>query len=89
MQHARVERPQQWNAELPRTYTLVAELSLPKRREAKLQAYGREKDIVSTDPQTNVTMQKLEMLNRDYAGAVADRFPRRWIVWTGSGCPAG
>lgn len=42
-------------------------------REGKLQAYGRQKDIVSTDPQTNVTMQKLESLNKDYATAVSDR----------------
>lgn len=42
-------------------------------REAKLQAYGRQKDIVSTDPQTNVTLQKLEALNKDYAQAMADR----------------
>ena len=41
--------------------------------EQKLLAYGRQKDIISVDPQTNVTLQKLESLNRDYAGAVADR----------------
>ena len=42
-------------------------------REQQLLAYGRQKDIISVDPQTNVTLQKLESLNRDYAAAVADR----------------
>src|SRR5262249_14700334 len=42
-------------------------------KERKLQAYGQQKDIVSTDPQSNVTLQKLEALNRDYAEAVSDR----------------
>src|SRR5262249_33475189 len=42
-------------------------------KERQLQAYSRQKDIVSVDPQSNVTLQKLESLNRDYAGAVADR----------------
>lgn len=42
-------------------------------KEGKLQAYSREKDIVSIDPQSNVTTQRLESLNKDYADAVADR----------------
>jgi capsular exopolysaccharide synthesis family protein len=42
-------------------------------KEKELLAYGREKDIVSVDPKTNVTLQKLETLNRDYAAAVAER----------------
>jgi capsular exopolysaccharide synthesis family protein len=42
-------------------------------KEHQLAAYGKEKDIVSVDPGSNVTLQKLESLNRDYAGAVADR----------------
>lgn len=42
-------------------------------KERQLQAYSRQKDIVSVDPQTNVTLQKLEALNRDYAQAVSDR----------------
>jgi succinoglycan biosynthesis transport protein ExoP len=42
-------------------------------KEKELLAYGREKDIVSVDPRTNVTLQKLETLNRDYAAAVAER----------------
>jgi succinoglycan biosynthesis transport protein ExoP len=42
-------------------------------REKQLQAYARREDIISVDPNTNVTLQKLESLNRDYASAVADR----------------
>ena len=42
-------------------------------RRQELLAYGREKDIVSVDPKTNVTLQKLETLNRDYAAAVTER----------------
>jgi uncharacterized protein involved in exopolysaccharide biosynthesis len=42
-------------------------------KERELLAYGREKDIVSVDPKTNVTLQKLETLNRDYAAAVTER----------------
>lgn len=42
-------------------------------KEKELLAYGREKDIISVDSRTNVTLQKLETLNRDYAAAVADR----------------
>lgn len=43
------------------------------QKEKDLLAYGREKDIVSVDPRQNVTLQKLETLNRDYASAVGDR----------------
>ncbi len=42
-------------------------------KEKQLQAYGRQKDIVSVDPGQNITLQKLESLNKDYAAAVADR----------------
>lgn len=42
-------------------------------KERQLQAYSRQKDIVSIDPQSNVTTQRLESLNKDYADAVADR----------------
>lgn len=49
---------------------LKGELAL---KEKELQAYGRQKDIVSIDPGANTTMQKLESFNRDYAEAVADR----------------
>lgn len=49
---------------------LKAELD---EKEKELLAYGREKDIISADPRTNVTMQKLETLNRDYSAALAER----------------
>lgn len=42
-------------------------------KERELQAYGRKKDIVSIDPNQNVTLQKLEALNKDYAQAVSER----------------
>lgn len=41
--------------------------------ERQLQNYGREKGIVSLERESNVTMQNLESLNRDYSAAVADR----------------
>jgi len=44
-----------------------------EQKEAQLRAYGLKKDIVSVDPKTNVTLQKLEILNHDYAAAVSDR----------------
>ncbi|HXH38948.1 MAG TPA: polysaccharide biosynthesis tyrosine autokinase [Thermoanaerobaculia bacterium] len=44
-----------------------------EQKEAQLHSYGQEKDIVSVDPRANVTLQKLEMLNHDYADAVSDR----------------
>lgn len=49
---------------------LKAELD---EKEKELLAYGREKDIISVDPRTNVTMQKLETLNKDYSIALAER----------------
>jgi len=42
-------------------------------KEQELHNYGLSKDIISVDPRTNVTLQKLESLNRDYANAVSDR----------------
>jgi polysaccharide biosynthesis transport protein len=42
-------------------------------KEQQLQQYSRQKDIVSVDPQSNSTLQNLETLNKDYAGAVTDR----------------
>jgi len=45
-------------------------------KEKELLAYGREKDIISVDPKTNVTLQKLETLNRDYAAAVGERIAK-------------
>lgn len=48
--------------------------------ERQLQTYGREKGIVSLERESNVTMQNLETLNRDYAAAVGDRVAKeaRW-----------
>ncbi|MEO8034844.1 MAG: polysaccharide biosynthesis tyrosine autokinase [Acidobacteriota bacterium] len=43
------------------------------QKESELHNYGLQKDIISVDPKTNVTLQKLESLNRDYATAVSDR----------------
>jgi len=73
----------QWNLESKTEMTERASqffttqiLSLKKELEAleqQLLAYGRQKDIISMDPGTNITLQKLESLNRDYASAVADR----------------
>lgn len=44
-----------------------------EEKERQLQAYGRSKDIISLDPQTNTTLLKLETVNKDYAAAQADR----------------
>lgn len=44
-----------------------------EEREQQLLAYGREKDIISVEPGSNITLQKLESLNQDYASAVGDR----------------
>ena len=46
-------------------------------KERELQAYGREKGIVSTARESNVTLQNLESLNKDYASAVADRVAKQ------------
>lgn len=43
------------------------------QKEEQLHSYGMQKDIVSVDSKTNVTLQKLESLNRDYAAAVSER----------------
>src|SRR5260370_23312970 len=42
-------------------------------KEKQLLAYGRQKDIVAGEPNTNVTMQNLQALNADFAAAVAER----------------
>lgn len=42
------------------------------KKARQLQEYGAEKDIISLDA-SNVTMQNLESVNRDYTAAVADR----------------
>jgi len=45
-------------------------------KEAQLQAYSRRSDIVALDPSSNVTLQRLEGLNRDYVTAVSDRITK-------------
>jgi len=45
-------------------------------RESQLQAYSRRTDIVALDPASNVTLQRLEALNKDYIAAVSDRINR-------------
>lgn len=45
-------------------------------KEAQLQAYSRRTDIVALDPGSNVTMQRLEALNRDYVQAVSERITK-------------
>jgi capsular exopolysaccharide synthesis family protein len=42
-------------------------------KEAQLQAYSRRSDIVALDPSSNVTLQRLEGLNKDYVGAMSER----------------
>lgn len=44
-----------------------------ERKSQQLSAYGDQKDIITLDAGSNVTMQKLESLNKDYAQAVGDR----------------
>jgi succinoglycan biosynthesis transport protein ExoP len=41
--------------------------------EQRLQTYSRQKDIVGLEGATNVTVQNLELINKDYSAAVADR----------------
>jgi capsular exopolysaccharide synthesis family protein len=42
-------------------------------KEAQLQAYSRRSDIVALDPTSNVVVQRLEALNKDYIEAVSRR----------------
>jgi len=42
-------------------------------QQEQLLAFGKAKDIVSADPQSNSGLQNFEALNRDYEAAVADR----------------
>ncbi|MEO8189183.1 MAG: polysaccharide biosynthesis tyrosine autokinase [Acidobacteriota bacterium] len=42
-------------------------------KEQQLLAYGRQKDIVTSDPQASGTVKNLDALNADYASALADR----------------
>ena len=45
-------------------------------KEAQLQAYSRRTDIVALDPSSNVTLQRLEGLNKDYVAAVSERIAK-------------
>ena len=45
-------------------------------KEAQLQAYSRRTDIVALDPTSNVTLQGLQALNRDYLAAVSTRIDK-------------
>jgi succinoglycan biosynthesis transport protein ExoP len=45
-------------------------------KEAQLQAYSRRSDIVALDPSSNVTLQRLEGLNKDYVGALSERISK-------------
>lgn len=47
-----------------------------QEKEAQLQAYSRRTDIVALDPNSNVTLQRLEGLNRDYVEAVSQRIQK-------------
>ncbi|MFA6958602.1 MAG: polysaccharide biosynthesis tyrosine autokinase [Thermoanaerobaculia bacterium] len=46
-------------------------------KERELQSYGREKGIVSTERDTNITLNNLESLNKEYASAIADRVAKQ------------
>ncbi len=45
-------------------------------KESELQAYSRSTDIVALDPNSNVVMQRLEALNRDYTAAMSTRIEK-------------
>ena len=47
-----------------------------QEKEAQLQAYSRRTDIVALDPNSNVTLQRLEGLNKDYVEAVSQRIQK-------------
>lgn len=57
------------------------------QKEQELHNYGLQKDIISVDPKTNVTLQKLESLNRDYATAVSDRVTKEAHYYEVQGAP--
>lgn len=52
---------------------LKSELETKKKQ---LGVYGATSNIVSADPQGNLTLQKLEAISRDYAVALADRITK-------------
>lgn len=45
-------------------------------REQRLLAFGRKKDILSADPQSNSALARLDAMNRDLAAATADRMAK-------------
>jgi capsular exopolysaccharide synthesis family protein len=45
-------------------------------KEQQLQSYGRSTDILNLDPQSNVTLQRLDRLNEDYIAALGDRLQK-------------
>ncbi len=47
-----------------------------QEKENQLLAYGRRTDIISLDPNTNVTLRKLQALNQDYISAVSERIAK-------------
>jgi succinoglycan biosynthesis transport protein ExoP len=59
---------------------LAAQIEALKReikdKELQLQAYSKRTDIVALDPNSNVTLQRLEGLNRDYIQAVSERIQK-------------
>jgi succinoglycan biosynthesis transport protein ExoP len=55
------------------TETLKQEI---QDKESQLQAYSLRSDIVALDPASNVTLQRLEALNRDYIAAVSERIQK-------------
>jgi len=57
-------------------------------KEKQLQSYGRQKDIISTDPALNVTLQKLESLNRDLSAAIGDRVTKEARFYELQNAPA-
>ncbi len=45
-------------------------------KEQRLLAFGRKKDILSADPQSNSALSRLDAMNRDLAAATADRMAK-------------
>jgi len=45
-------------------------------KEAELQSYSRRTDIVALDPNSNVVLQRLEALNKDYTAALSERIQK-------------
>jgi capsular exopolysaccharide synthesis family protein len=56
-------------------------------KEEELHNYGMQKDIISVDPKTNVTLQKLESLNHEYTAAVSERVSKEAHYYELQGAP--